>query len=152
MIVYRITREKYQHDISGTGSKIHGGRWNPIGMKALYASESKALSILELLVHTRKDLVPPRYKMLLIKIPYEHIEKIKGIKNLPKDWRKNPPLDELKEMGEEMLVNQNNLVIKVPSRIIPSEFNIVINPNHKDFKKVKIKDIEDFELDERLLS
>ncbi len=152
MLVYRITREKYQNDISGTGPKIHGGRWNPIGMKALYVSESKALSTLELLVHTRKDLVPPRYKMLIIEIPYNDIEEIKGIKNLPKDWRKNPPLAELKEIGEDLLINQNNLAIKVPSRIIPSEFNIVINPDHRDFTKVKIKDIEDFELDERLLT
>ena len=152
MVVYRITRGKYHNDISGTGSKIHGGRWNPIGMNALYASESKALSTLELLVHTRKDLVPPRYKMLIIEIPYKDIGKIKGVKNLPKDWRKSPPLDELKEIGENLLITRNNLAIKVPSRIIPSEFNIVINPIHKDFKKVIIKSIEDFELDERLLS
>ena len=88
MKVYRITRENYKNDLSGTGAKIYGGRWNPIGMSALYVSETKALAILELLVHTLKGIIPPRYKLLSIEIPFDNIQQLISIKSLPKDWRK----------------------------------------------------------------
>ena len=151
MKVYRITREKYKNDLSGTGAKIYGGRWNPIGMSALYVSESKALAILELLVHTPKDIIPPRYKLLSIEIPFDNTQQLISIKSLPKDWRKNPAVDELKEIGEKLLLKENNLAIRAPSVIVPSEFNIVINPIHSDMSKVKIVEIEDFKFDGRLL-
>lgn len=151
MNVYRITREKYTNDLSGTGAKIYGGRWNPIGMSALYASETRALSILELLVHTPKDVIPPNYKLLTIEIPFDQVSQLITVKSLPDDWRKNPGIDELKEIGENLLLKENNLAIRVPSVIVPSEYNIVINPSHSDMSKVKVIEIEDFEFDGRLL-
>jgi len=151
MKVYRITREEHKNDLSGAGPKIYGGRWNPIGMSALYASETKALAILELLVHTPKDIIPPRYKLLSIEIPFDHTQQLKVVKALPKDWRTNPAVDELKEIGERLLLKENSLAIRVPSVIVPSEYNVVINPLHSDMTKVKIVEIEDFNFDERLL-
>ena len=62
MIVFRITREVYQKNISGIGSRIYGGRWNFKGVAVLYTSETRALSTLEYLVHTDYDLLPPRLK------------------------------------------------------------------------------------------
>ncbi len=152
MIVYRITREKYHKDITGTGARIHGGRWNYKGIPILYASETRALSTLEYLVHTYYDLLPPKLKLLSIEIPTESNELIIiSPKELPKNWQRTPPPEILKKIGQKYLIEQNNLAIKVPSVIVPDEFNLAINPNHQEFRKVKIKKIEPYKLDLRLL-
>ncbi len=102
MIVYRISREIYHKDISGTGSRIYGGRWNFKGRSTLYASETRALSTLEFLVHTDSDLLPPKLKLVSIEIPLETNE-IRTVKleELPINWRKTPPPDKLKKIGEK---------------------------------------------------
>jgi RES domain-containing protein len=41
-------------------------------------------------------------------------------------------------------------VLKVPSAVVPGEYNFLLNPNHKYFQKVKILNIESFTFDERL--
>jgi RES domain-containing protein len=152
MIVFRISKEKFHKDISGTGSRIYGGRWNYKGFPTLYTSETRALSTLELLVHTDNDLLPPNLKLLSVELPLiaEEIMSIQ-IRDLPKKWRKSPPSELLKLIGKKNLIDQNRLAIKVPSVIIPDEYNIVINPLHEGFKDVKIKRIEDYKIDIRLL-
>lgn len=150
MIVYRITQGIYHQDITGTGARLHGGRWNEKGMPVLYTSESRALSTLELLVHTDYDLLPPKLKLLWIEIPrkWEDIFEIKQ-NQLPTNWEKSPPPPTLKKIGQQRLIKEDRLAIKVPSVIIPDEFNIVINPAHKDFNQVRIKKIQSYELDGR---
>ena len=61
MIVYRLSTAKYANDLTGEGAKIYGGRWNPIGVAALYLSEFISLSILEILVRTDKKNVHDRW-------------------------------------------------------------------------------------------
>jgi|GEM_PF-4679954 len=51
MIVYRIAQTKYAQDITGSGAKKYGGRWNRPGVAALYTSQQRSLCMLELLVH-----------------------------------------------------------------------------------------------------
>jgi len=43
------------------------------------------------------------------------------------------------------------LLLKVPSVIVPQESNILLNPFHIEFKKVKIIAAELLELDKRLI-
>ena len=52
MIVYRISNAAYNNDISGTGAKLMGSRWNSKGVPALYTSEFISLAVLEMLVNT----------------------------------------------------------------------------------------------------
>ncbi|MCA9448346.1 MAG: RES family NAD+ phosphorylase, partial [Candidatus Omnitrophica bacterium] len=51
MEVFRVAREAYKTDLSGTGARINGGRWNSPGKAVLYTSENRSLAILETLVH-----------------------------------------------------------------------------------------------------
>ena len=53
MIVYRITNSLYSNDITGTGAKLMGGRWNSKGVPLLYVSEHISLAVLEMLVNTK---------------------------------------------------------------------------------------------------
>lgn len=153
MKVYRIVRKKYQDDLSGTGARIYGGRWNKEGTSALYTSVSRSLCVLELLVHTPKDLVPPSLILLTIEIPDKLLGKVESIdqSDLPKDWRSALAPDELQVLGSSLLAREDCFAIKVPSVIIPEEHNFVFNPEHSKFKTVRLIDKEKFSLDDRLV-
>ena len=69
MIIYRLATEQYIEDLSGTGAKLFGGRWNTAGMPALYATENISLALVEILVRTDKTLMPPDYMLLKLEIP-----------------------------------------------------------------------------------
>jgi len=151
MKVYRITKEKYASDLSGKGAELFGGRWNPIGIPALYTSENRALSILELLVHTPKEIVPPKYIILTLEIPTKLESKIIKIDELQDNWDSLQTNDWTQELGLRYFTDRDAIGIKVPSAIIKLENNIVLNPRHKSYHKIKIVDSSEFVFDERLL-
>ena len=67
MIVYRIADRKYKDDLSGTGAKLIGGRWNSPGLPALYTSEHASLATLEIIVHVNK---PEKFQNLFLLYPF----------------------------------------------------------------------------------
>ncbi len=148
MIIYRITTTEFANDLSGEGSKLYGGRWNLAGTSALYTSEYISLSILEILVNINKNRAPIKYNLISLELPDLHISKIQ-YKNLKDNWHHY--FEYTQWIGNEFLKNNSFLALKVPSAIVPQEHNYLVNPLHKDFKKVKIVDSELLELDKRLL-
>jgi RES domain-containing protein len=148
MIIYRLTTGNFANDLSGEGAKIYGGRWNPVGMAALYMSEFISLSILEILVRASKSNSPDTYTLLTVQVPESSIVNIE-LKKLKNDWQNH--MEYTRAIGSDFLKTNQSLTLKVPSAIVPQEHNFLINPVHKDFKKVKIVDSELLELDKRLL-
>ncbi len=148
MIVYRITNSHYKDDISGTGAKLKGARWNMPGSSMLYTAEHISLSALELLVHVGFEDIQKFYHLLSIFIPDDAAMREINADKLKKDWYEDEDYSAF--MGTEFINNNLNLVLKVPSAIIPEEHNFLINPQHKDFKKIKIKKSNPFIFDERL--
>ena len=69
MIVYRLTSGDHINDLSGTGSKLYGGRWNSVGLNATYTTENISLAVLEVLVHIKKYRLPLDYHLVTISIP-----------------------------------------------------------------------------------
>ena len=147
MILYRLTTGKYANDISGEGSRIYGGRWNPPGLATLYTGEYISLCILEILVRASKTTSPNTYTIVSIEIPENGILCVQHNK-LKKDWQYD--LAYSQGIGEDFLKENKALCLKVPSAIVPQENNYLVNPNHVAFKKVKIIATELLELDERL--
>ncbi|HMK04011.1 MAG TPA: RES family NAD+ phosphorylase [Ferruginibacter sp.] len=148
MTVYRITNSLYKDDISGSGAKIKGARWNVPGNSMLYTAENISLSTLELLVHIGFNDIQNFYHLLTILIPDEVSLKEISADKLKKDWQADE--DYTAFMGTEFLRNNASLILKVPSAIITEEHNYLINPGHADFKKVKIKRSKQFIFDKRL--
>jgi len=153
MIVYRITKDKYAADFSGKGAELFGGRWNKVGTPALYTSENRALCALELLVHIKKELLPTSYVILAITIPRKLEKEIVKIneRELEKGWDNLQVENFTQELGEKYFTKKNKLGILIPSVIIQSEYNIVLNSNHKNYKSIKVKEKIKFILDKRLL-
>lgn len=141
MRVFRIERERYlDTTLSGIGASITKGyRWNSSNTSLVYTAESRALATLEVSVHLdlSEDLPSDRY-YVEINIS-ENITILEvNVEDLPEDWNAKPPTTTTQMIGDDF-VNQNEAaVLKVPSSIVPQEFNYLINPLHDDFKKIKI--------------
>ena len=148
MIVYRISNELYKEDISGNGAAINGSRWNSKNTRILYTGENISLTILESLVHLRKSDIPDKQYLLYIEIPDIEFSEIKQDK-IKQDWQKH--LNYTQWIGDQFILVNQSLVLKVPSAVVSQEHNFLINPLHIEFKKVKLVKNELLELDKRLL-
>lgn len=146
MLAFRIAHYKYAHSLSVSGFE---GRWNSKGKLVLYASENIATSLLENIIYRTGTGFNSDYKIMVIYHPEEHIEQI-ITSNLPKDWRSMESYDQLQKIGNSWYDEQRSLCLKVPSSILPDNYNIIFNTTHPEFKNVKLIDVLDYEPDERL--
>lgn len=149
MILYRLTNGEYIHDLSGTGAKLYGGRWNSAGLPALYTTEHISLAVLEILVHIKSYRSPLNYHLVTLELPGEK-QLVSSIDQgkLKKNWKED--IEYGRFMGDEFLNAHQSLVLKVPSAIIEQEFNYMINPTHPDAGKIKITASQNFTFDKRL--
>lgn len=146
MIVYRIAARAYAGDLSGRGSSMYGGRWNPKGIPMLYTSATLSLAALELAVNLPPGRIPNHYQAIEIEIPEQHISKID---RLPDKWNGYPYVPSTQQIGRSF-IKSGGLILKVPSAVITTEFNFLINPNHEDIDKIHITDQRPFLFDSRL--
>lgn len=149
MIVFRLSKSKYAHDLSGKGAEKAGGRWNSKGTPMLYTSASRALCVAEIAVHTPLGIIPFDYAVSTIKLPGKALFEVKD-KYLSPDWRSFPHADSTQKIGDEFIADGKHLVLQVPSAIIQDEYNFLINPTHKAFQNIQLQDVTPFTFDERL--
>ena len=152
MKVFRIEREKYlETTLQGVGAALtEGYRWNSLNTYFVYTTESRALSTLEVAVHLDflEDLPTDRF-YVEIEIP-DDIEILElSIDQLPENWDSKPPILETQFIGDDFVSQKNAAVLKVPSAIIPPEFNYLINPNHPDSAKIKVTSTQRLRFDNR---
>lgn len=148
MIVYRLCIEQYKDDISGTGAKLFGGRWNSVGFPVLYTTENISLAVLEILVRTDINHLPLHYYLLKLDVPAHAEVTLIDKSKLKKEWKTDVSYTQW--MGNEFVKSNKGLVLKIPSAIIDEEHNFIINSSHVDFKKVKITSSKKFIFDKRL--
>jgi RES domain-containing protein len=149
MIVYRITNEAYKNDLSGNGAALYGSRWNSKGIRLLYTSQFISLSILESLVHLKRNEIPFNQYLLSIEFPDQKKIAELSYKKMKKNWHEENEYTQW--MGDQFIKNKESLALKVPSAIVPQENNFLLNPFHSEFKKVKIVSSELLQLDKRLI-
>ena len=144
MIVHRISRAPFIA-LDGEGARLFGGRWNSPGRPAIYAAATPSLAVLEVIVHLDlpPDLMPADYRMLSIEIP----------DGAPSEHMPGVPADAAGcvAAGDDFLARNNALVLVVPSVIIPSERNAIINVRHREMPGVRLLSNEPFSFDPRLL-
>ncbi len=149
MKLYRISTSEYVDDISGTGAKLYGGRWNFKGTPLLYCSENTSLAILEILVHFDGLTVPQNLELLELELDKDQIQSF-SISKFNRIRKLRDAEYKFKEAGQEWIYSSKSLAIKVPSIITTNEFNVLINPKHKNFTTLKKKKKKKLDLDERL--
>lgn len=149
MRVFRLSKKKYANILSGKGASKSGNRWNSKGTEIIYTSESRALAMAEVAVHLTLGTLPSDFAMIEIEIPDSiKIKEIKP-KGLPDNWNNHPPNRSTQKIGDEF-IDSDECLFKVPSAVVPGDCNILINPHHLDFKKIKIISIVDFPFDKRM--
>jgi RES domain-containing protein len=147
MTVYRIAKEEYSTALKASG---YAARWNHKGSFVIYTAESRSLACLENLVHRSGEGNNSLYRVMIVQIPESIGITILDEGKLRPDW-KNPESElYCRNIGADWLSTSVTAILKVPSVLIKNEFNFIINPNHPDFKKIKLTGTEDFIFDQRL--
>ena len=150
MVVWRICKSKYAASaLAGTGASRTGNRWNEVGIKVAYTSGSLSLAALELLVHV--DAVDVPDDLVAVSATFRKGTKVGVLKQrLPADWRVMPAPASTAAVGSRWARRAKTLVLKVPSVIVPSEFNYLVNPLHPDFGAIVLGKPRPFTFDPRL--
>ena len=143
MRLWRITTRKWALDKRCDGARLYGGRWNPPGSPVVYASESRALAVLEVFVHLTAEARAMSFVLLSIEMPTRaRVTRQEG-------ERPRRSLGVSQEIGRRWLDEGDTLAIVVPSVIVPQDANYVLNVRHPQFAGLVAKH-EPFSFDERL--
>ena len=138
MKIYRIAKTQYLEDLSGEGARLYGGRWNKRGYSMLYFSESLSLAVLEILVHMNFEYLNADFKYLEADIPDVLIKQKLKPESMESHWRSNPPSLNTQNLGTNWLHSKKSLAMQVPSAVLPQQYNILVNPRHKNISQLKI--------------
>lgn len=118
-----------------------------MGLPMVYAAENRSLAILEYCVDGSPE--DDGLVMVTLEIPDDSLQ-VLNVEELPDQWIGFPPKSVTAPMGDLWVKEQNTLVMKVPSSVVPQEYNILINPLHMRISEVKIVDEQPFCLDQRV--
>ena len=149
---WRIVQERFSGQaFSGEGARLYGGRWNSPGHPVVYTASSRSLAVLEMLVHLDGPQLLSSYFLYEAAFPESLVTELAAA-DLPSDWRDGPAPRHAQTMGDNWLRGGSSTVLRVPSVLIPEESNYLLNPNHPDFKSIRISAPQKFGFDPRLKS
>lgn len=148
MDLWRISNHP---SLAGDGGLRASGRWHTRGRRIVYCAQNPAAALLEILVHFEIELrdLPVRYRLLRVSVPDDvPVGRVRD-NELPDDW---PGQIELtRAMGDAWLKEGRTALLTVPSAIVPSTVNMLLNPAHPDAARVGVAEIGDHVIDRRLL-
>lgn len=150
MEAYRLSREKFAATLSGKGAALKGARWNSIGVELIYTASNRSLAMAEVAVHFTLATLPGDYMMISIFIPDNiSIQKL-NISDLPTNWNTFPHPSTTQTIGDQFIAHNKFCVLQIPSAITLGDYNLLINPNHPHFKRIKIIATDKFPFDKRI--
>lgn len=148
---WRIVKAAYAASaFDGEGARITGGRWNSAGRRMTYTADSIPLAALELLVHLQNTALIAEYVVVPCHFPRRLITTIDPAA-LPARWQASPAPAALRRLGDAWLTRRTTPVLSVPSAVIDSERNYLLNPEHPDLGSIIIEAPRAFNFDPRLV-
>ena len=149
---WRLARPEFAEHLDGEGSRIEGGRWNPIGLQAVYTSEHLSLSVLEVYVHLPPEMrdVLPVLTAVQISIPDRAGSARVTPERLTDLLASADPHAACQAIGEAWISHGRDLMLQVPSVLVPEDTNLILNPAHPRMREVKIVSTRAFHFDPRL--
>lgn len=133
----------------GAGARAYGGRWSSPGVAVVYTSGSIPLAMLEVLVHLPAPKLLEDYRLFTLGVPKRLITAFPAPR-LPRAWRESPPPPETQAIGDAWVASGRSAVLRLPSTLDPGSYNYLLNPAHKDFKRIRIGRPSRFPFDRRL--
>lgn len=150
MEVFRLSREKFLSILSGKGAAIKGARWNSVGVELIYTASNRSLAMAEVAVHFTFATLPSDYFMMTVFIPDGiSIQKLNQ-SSLPAGWNTFPHQASTQTFGDTFVSENKFCVMQIPSAVTKGDYNLLINPNHSEFSKIKIINTEKFPFDKRI--
>ena len=148
MHCFRIVKPAFASSaLSGEGARLYGGRWNPAGWRCVYTAESRALAVLELLVHLTGQSRSLNFRLLTLEVDDDSIA---HVKHVPEGWAAQPAGKASQSIGLNWLQSKKTLALKVPSVLVPEESNLLLNPEATGFDGIRITEEREFRLSPRL--
>jgi RES domain-containing protein len=139
------------HDLSGKGAELSGGRWNRVGTPLAYASTSRALACLETLVHLASHPLPLNRYLVSVEVPEEAWRAAPEVDPAALvGWDAEPAGKTSLDWGTRWVGEGATLLARVPSVIVPEEFNVLINPRHPSIAQVRSAKVRKWWYDLRL--
>lgn len=138
--------------LSGIGASKYGGRWNHPGTPVVYASSSVALAAMEVFVHLAAGVAPPNHMLVRINIPDDIATSATTIDKPPADWQRIPAPASTREIGTNWARSGRSVLLRVPSVVIPSEYNYLLNPQTPEFARVGAQIESTFTFDPRMIA
>jgi RES domain-containing protein len=116
----------------------------------VYTAGSQALAALEMIAHTDdpEQLIAVEYVAMAVDFDEELVTELR---RLPRNWKDYPAPAEVRRLGDRWVARETSAVLKIPSVIIPSEYNYVLNPGHPDFVHIVRHKSRKFPFDPRLV-
>ena len=115
----------------------------------VYASTSLALAAVETFVNLEPNLRPADLISIEGEIPETlEIDRLDPAL-LPRTWYATRD-ESLRRFGDEWVKVGKTVGLIVPSAAIRGEWNILLNPAHADFLKIKLQEPRAFEFDVRM--
>lgn len=148
---YRICQRRLAKTaFSGEGARLYGGRWNNPGTRLVYLASSVSLAQLEVLVHLESDeILHERYVIIPVRIPPRSIATLTP-DQLPRNWRAASAPASTRRIGDDWARGNSGLALRVPSSVVPQEWNFLINPAHADMSRLKLGKPQTLIFDPRL--
>jgi len=138
-----VLRKAYARSpLDGEGAYLYGGRWSSPGTRLAYTSEHQSLAMLEYFVHLDPGDAPPDLVLVTAGLPDDLPAKRIAVEDLPSLWRRSPAPAELARIGDEFVAQAKHCVLVVPSALAPHENNWLLNPQHRDFRRVVVHGVE----------
>jgi RES domain-containing protein len=137
LTAWRIVKSKYARDaFSGEGARLFGGRWNSPGLPLVYTAESQSLAALEMLVHLESaDLL---FHYVVFEVTFDR-SLVKDLSHThPKGWDADPVPNKIRAIGDRWASDRTSPILRVPSAIVHSEHNFLLNPGHPKFANIRI--------------
>jgi RES domain-containing protein len=134
----------------GEGARRFGGRWNARGTPMVYLGGTLSLAALEVFVHLTAEDARLEFVAMAVDIPDAVASEDLDPKALPRDGRSEPPPAACQAPGTAWVKGGGSAVLRVPSVIVPVEWNVLLNPRHPDFRRIRIGAPEPFGFDTRM--
>jgi RES domain-containing protein len=154
--VWRIATDTPSYeadDLTGAGAKKTGGRWNEADTAVVYASETRAMACLETIVHLNAGGLPFNRYLVAMEIPDDvwAAARREVPTSLPVGWDAQPAGRASLRFGTDWASSKTSSLLLVPSAIVPEEWNVLINPEHPDSRRITASKVRKWVYDPRLL-
>jgi RES domain-containing protein len=144
MLLYRIVHRNYTH-LNPSGIE---GRWNSAGNKVIYAAESIPLAFLETMIRRQGVGFSDAFRILFLEVPDKASMRSVKEEELDPNWRES--IDLCQPFGDKWYHEGKDLLLKVPSSVIPLSYNYLINMQHPGSGLVKLHAVSELMPDKRI--